>query len=98
MKLFSSHCLTVNVPYVQFLPEYRHQLAVSLPSGDNPQILACCLVAENLTQLTFREFPYHQLGINTSMILNDLTGTNHVDLGQVSVEARQLVHRSLSTG
>jgi hypothetical protein len=31
----SSHCLTVNVPYVHLLPKYGHQLAVSLPPDDN---------------------------------------------------------------
>jgi hypothetical protein len=54
-------------------------------------------VSENLAELAFREFPYHSLQMNTSMILNESTGRNHDVLGQVSVEARQLAHLCLST-
>jgi hypothetical protein len=44
-----SYCLTVNVPYVHLLPRYRPKLDVSLPPEVDPKILACCVLAENLT-------------------------------------------------
>jgi hypothetical protein len=97
MTLSSSHYLTVNVPYVHLLPEYRPQLDVSLPPEDDPKFLACCVLSENLPQFHFGEFPDHPLEINTPTILNGLTSRNPVDLNQVSVEARQLVLLYLST-
>jgi hypothetical protein len=84
MKLSSSHYLTINVPYVHLLPEYGRELDVSLPP-------------ENLPQFDFGEFPHHPLEMNTPTILNGPTNRNPVDLIQVSVEARQLVHLYLST-
>jgi hypothetical protein len=92
----SSHYLTVNVPYVILLPEYRPQLDVSLPPKDDPKFLACCVLSENLPQFDFRELPRHPLETNIPTILNSPTNINPVDLNQVSMEARQLVHPYLS--
>jgi hypothetical protein len=47
---------------------------------------------ENLPQFDFGEFPYHPLETNTPTLLNGPTSRNPVDLNQMSVEARQLVH------
>jgi hypothetical protein len=77
MTLSPSHYLTVNVPYVHLLPEYRPQLDASLPPEDDPKFLACCVLSENLPPFDFREFPHHPLETSTP-----------VDLNQVSVEAR----------
>jgi hypothetical protein len=33
--------LTVNVPYVHLLPEYKPQFDVSLPAEDDPKFLTC---------------------------------------------------------
>jgi hypothetical protein len=49
MRLSSSHDLTVNVPNYHLLPEYRHQLGVSLPLEDDYKLLAFCVLSENLT-------------------------------------------------
>jgi hypothetical protein len=92
MTLSSSHYLAVNVPFVHLLPEYRAQLDVSLPPEDDPKFLACCVLSANLTQFDFGEFPYHPLETITPKILNGPTSRNSVDLNQVSVESRQLVH------
>jgi hypothetical protein len=97
MTLSSSHYLTVNVPCVHLLPEYWPQLDVSLPLENDPKFLACCLLSENLPQFDFGEFPHHSLEINTPTILDGATRKNPVDLNQVSVEARQLVHLYLTT-
>jgi hypothetical protein len=80
MTLSSSHYLTVNVPYVLHLPEYRPQLDVSLPSEDDPKFLACCVLSQILPQFSFGEFPHHPLEINTSTILNGPTRSNPVYL------------------
>jgi hypothetical protein len=64
MTLSYSQYLTVNVPYVHLLPKYRPQLKVSLPTKDDPQILAHCVLSENLTQFDFVQFPHHPLEIN----------------------------------
>jgi hypothetical protein len=69
MTLSSSHYLTVNVPHVHLLPEYRPQLDVSLPPEDDPKFLARLILSENMQQFGFREFPHHPLK-NTPMILN----------------------------
>jgi hypothetical protein len=53
MTLSSSNYLTVNVPYVPLLPEYRTQLEVSLPPEDDPKFLACCVLPENLPKFDF---------------------------------------------
>jgi hypothetical protein len=37
MALSSTHDLTVNVPYVHFLPQYRPQLEVSLSPEHDPK-------------------------------------------------------------
>jgi hypothetical protein len=97
MTFGSSHYLTVNVPYVHFLPEYRPQLDISLTPEDDPKFLACWILSEILLQFDFGEFPHHPLEKNTPMILNDPTSRNPVNLNQVSLEARQLVHLYLST-
>jgi hypothetical protein len=93
MTLSSSQYLKVNVPYVHLLPEYRTQLDVSLSPEDGRKFLACCLLSENLPQFDFWEFPHLPLETNTPTILNGPTNRNPVDLNQVSLEARQLVHR-----
>jgi hypothetical protein len=54
-------------------------------------------LSENLPYLDFREFPHHQLDTHTPTVLNGPTSRNPVDLNQVNVEARQLVHLYLST-
>jgi hypothetical protein len=76
---------------------YRPQLSVSLAPKEDPKFLACCVLSENLPQFDFREFPHHPLETNTPIILNGFTSKNLVDLNQVSMEARQLVHLYLST-
>jgi hypothetical protein len=92
MTLSSLLYLTVSVPYVHLVPEYRPQLSnVSLPLEDYPKFLACCILSENMPQFNFREFPHHPLETNTPTILNGPTGRNPVDLNQVSLKARQLV-------
>jgi hypothetical protein len=63
MIFSSSLYLTVNVPYVQLLPEYRPQLDVSLPPKTirnswhvaycDPKFLACCILPESLPQFDF---------------------------------------------
>jgi hypothetical protein len=97
MTLSSSHDLTVNVPYVLFLPEYRPQLNASLQREDDPKFLAWRILSENLPQLDFGEFPRHPLQMNTPTILSGPTNRNPMDLSQVSVEAVQLVQIYLST-
>jgi hypothetical protein len=97
MTLGSSHYLTVNVSYVHLLPEYRPQLDVSLPSEDDHKFLACCVLSEILPQFDFGEFPHHTLETNTPTTLNGPTSRNPLDLNQVSVEAKELVHLYLST-
>jgi hypothetical protein len=97
MTLSCSHYLTVNVPHVHLLPEYRPQLDVSLPPEDDPKFLAYCVLSESLPQFNFGEFSNHPLETNMAMILNGPTSRNPVDLNQGSVEARQLVHLYLST-
>jgi hypothetical protein len=97
MTLSTSHNLTVNVPRVHLLPDYRPQLDVSLPSEDDPKFLACCVLSENMPHFDIGEFPNHPLEINTPTILNGPTRRNPVYLNQVSVEARHLDHLSLST-
>jgi hypothetical protein len=96
MTLSFSCYLTVNVPHVHPLPEYRPKLGVSLPPKDDSKFLECAL-SENLPQFDFREFPHHPLDTNTPTILNGPTSRNPVDLSQVSMEAGQLVHFYLST-
>jgi hypothetical protein len=44
----SSYYLTVNVPYVHLLPEYRLQQGVSLTPEDDLKFLVCCMLSENL--------------------------------------------------
>jgi hypothetical protein len=61
----SSHYLTVNVPYVRLLPEYKSQLDVSLPPEDGPKFMACCILSENLPQFDFGELPHYPLEMNT---------------------------------
>jgi hypothetical protein len=97
MILGSSHYLTVNVPYVRLLPEYRPQYGVSLLTEDDPKFLAYCILSENLPQFNFGEFLHHPLETNIPMILNGTTRRNPVDSNQVNMEARQLVHLFLST-
>jgi hypothetical protein len=65
MTLISSHYLTVNVPYVHLLPEYRPQVDVSLPSEDDHKFLACCILSENLPQFDF--------GVSTSSTGDEYT-------------------------
>jgi hypothetical protein len=77
MTLSSSHDLTVNVPYVHLLPEYRSQFDISLPPEDDPKSLACCVLPANLPQFDFREFP-HPLEMNSPMILNGPTSIKPV--------------------
>jgi hypothetical protein len=96
MALRPSLYLTVNVPYVHRLPQYRPQLEVSLPLEDDANILVCCVLSENLTQFNFGELPHHPLVINIAMILYNLISRYRVDLNQVSVEARQLPHLYLA--
>jgi hypothetical protein len=96
MTLGSSNYLTLNVPYVHLLPEYRLQLDVSLPPEVNPTFLECCVLSEHQPQSDFREFAHHPLETNTPTILDGPTGRNPVDLNQVSVEVRRLVHLYLS--
>jgi hypothetical protein len=90
------HHHTVSVPYVHLLPVYRPQLDISLPPEDDPKILTCCALSENLTQFSFDEFQHNSLKMNTSTILNDPTSRNLVDLNYVIVKARQLAHLYLS--
>jgi hypothetical protein len=97
MALGSSHDLTVNVPYVRLLPEYRPQLDISLPPEDDPKFVACCILSENVPQFSVQKFSHHPSNTNTPTFLNGLASRNPVDLNQVSVEARQLVHLYLST-
>jgi hypothetical protein len=97
MILSSSHYLTVNVPYVHLLPEYRPQLNVSLAPEDDPKFLACCILSENLPGFDFGGFPRHPLETITPKILNGPPSRNSVDLSQMSVEARQMVHLYLAT-
>jgi hypothetical protein len=97
MTLGSSQYLTVNIPYIHFKPEDRPQLDVSLPPEDDPKFLACYVLSENLPQFDFGEFPYHPPETNIPTILNRPTSRIPVDLNQVSVEGRQLVHLYLST-
>jgi hypothetical protein len=68
MTLSSSHDLTVNVPYVHLLPEYRPQLDVSLPPEDDPKFLACSVLSESLSQFDLGEFPHYPLETNTPTI------------------------------
>jgi hypothetical protein len=82
----------VYVPHFHLLSEYRLQLDVSLPPEDDPKFLACCVLSVNLPQFDFGEFPHHPLETNTPTILNDPAIRNPLDLSQVNVEARQLVH------
>jgi hypothetical protein len=74
---------------VHLLPEYRAYLDVSLPPEDDPKVLACCVLPENLPQFDFGEFPHHPLETITPKILN-------VDINHIGVEARQLLHLYLS--
>jgi hypothetical protein len=73
------HYLTVNVAYVHLLPEYSLQFDVSLPSKDNPEFLACCVLSENLAQFDFGEFSDHLLERKTPAVLNGCTGRSPVD-------------------
>jgi hypothetical protein len=41
--------LTVNVPYVHMLPEYRPQLDISLPPEGDPKFLAFCVLWDGRT-------------------------------------------------
>jgi hypothetical protein len=68
-----------------------------LPPEDDPKFLACCVLSENLPQLSLGEFPHYALETNTPTILNGPTSRNPVDLNQVSMEARQLICLFLST-
>jgi hypothetical protein len=97
MTLSSSYYLEINVPYVHLLLEYWAQLYVSLPPEENPKFLTCCILSENLPQFNFEEFPLHPLETIMPKILNGSTSINPVDLNQMSVAARQLVHLYLST-
>jgi hypothetical protein len=65
---------------------------LSLASHCHPKTIACCVLSENLPQFDFREFAHHPLEMNISMILNGPTSINPVDINQMSMEARQLVH------
>jgi hypothetical protein len=58
MTLGSSYYLTVNVPYVHLMPEYRFQLYISLPPEDEPKVLISCVLSENLPQFDIGEFPH----------------------------------------
>jgi hypothetical protein len=98
MILSSLHYLIVNVPYVHFLSEYSHQFDISLPPRNDPKFLACCVLSQNLSHLDFKVFQYHSLKVNTPTILNGPTSRDPVDLNQVSMDARQLVHFSLFNG
>jgi hypothetical protein len=94
-ELSSSHYLTVNVPYVHLLPEYRPQLYVP---EDDLKFLAPCFLYENLPQFDFGEIPHHPILMNASTILNGPTHSNPVDITQRSEEARQFVQFVLSIG
>jgi hypothetical protein len=72
ISLNSSHYLTVNVPHVHHLPEYRLQLDVSLPLEDIPESLA---LSEILPQSDFGDFPHHPLN-NKAPVLNGPTSRN----------------------
>jgi hypothetical protein len=97
MILSSSHYLAVNVPYVHLLSKYKAQLEVSLPLEDDFKFLACCVLSENMPLFDCGEFPHHPLETITRKILNGPKSRNPVDLNQMSVEARQLIHLYLST-
>jgi hypothetical protein len=81
MTLSSSLCLTVYVPYVHLLPEYRPQLDVAMPPEDVSISwhVAYCL---KLYDSSIGDFPYHPLETNTPTILNDSRSRNPVDLNQ----------------
>jgi hypothetical protein len=76
---------------------FRPQHNISLTPEDIPKFLTCCVLSENLPQFYFGEIPHHPLDTNIATILNVPTSRNPVDLNQVSMEARQLVHVYLST-
>jgi hypothetical protein len=61
MTLTYSYYLTVNVPQVHLLHEYRPKLDVSLPPEDNIKFLVSYIFSENLSQFDFGEFPHHPL-------------------------------------
>jgi hypothetical protein len=70
---------------------------VSLPPEDDPKFLKCYVFSENLIKFNFGKFPNYPLVTNTLTISKGPLSINLVDLNQVNVEARQLVHLSLST-
>jgi hypothetical protein len=47
--------------------------------------LACCVLPQNLPQLDFWEFPYHQVERNTTTILSGPTSRNPANLSKVSL-------------
>jgi hypothetical protein len=89
--------LTVNVPYVHLLPEYGHQLDVSLSPEDDPKFLANWHIVRKPATIQFHRVSTSSLEFNTPKILNGPASRNPVDLSQVSLEARQLVYFYLST-
>jgi hypothetical protein len=79
MILSSSRYLTINVPQVHLLPEYRPQLDVSLQPEDDPKFPSFCVLSENLPQFDFGEFPHHPLEVNTPTILYGPISRNSED-------------------
>jgi hypothetical protein len=76
-----SHDLTVDVPYDHLLPEHRPQLSFSLPLADDPQLLACYVLSQNLPQFDFRFIA----PLLSEIAFSELASTLYSGIGYLSV-------------
>jgi hypothetical protein len=96
MTFSSSYYFTVNVPYDLFLPEYRLQPDVSLHPKTIPNswhVAYCLTIYHNPISGSFLIIHWRRIQQPFKMAS---TCRNPVDLNQVSVEVKQLVHMYIS--
>jgi hypothetical protein len=74
------------------LPEYRSHLGFSLPPENGSKFLACCILSEDQLHFGFWQFANYPPKKNIPTNLNYSTGRNPVDLIQMRIVARLLVH------
>jgi hypothetical protein len=72
------------------------QLSISLPPEDEPEFLACCILSEKPVTIQFQRVSTSITGDEYTNNFKWPTSINPVDLNNVSVEAKQLVHLYLS--
>ena len=88
--------ITEDVQNDHLLLEYRPHIDVSLTCEHDPTLQECCVCPQNVPQFDSEGIPNQAPETNKPMILNGTTSRNREGSDQVSVEANQLGHLSLS--